>query len=285
MIHPRRLLCFLTALLLVPFSLLRAQAAAEVQVTPAQLRLKVAQQERLFLSAYDADGNLLAEPVFTFALSKAGVVRVETDGTVVGGGPRLHAYRGPFRDRQGDGGRHGDGAAHAACTRAGSRAARRRPPRSCPDSLSLLRLETARASMSLVTLDGSGLGQVHVTWRSTAPAVATVNDVGEVTALQVGEAQIMATGPGGLTAAVNVQVRDDSLAVSPDRLLLPVAGTRCRPRVRARAGRADDHHWARLASSDSCDCPGEPRGGRTRCGTGRGVHAAAAGTASSAPCE
>jgi len=220
-IHPRLLL---PVLLTLP-SLLWGQAAVEVQVTPAQIRLKVAQQERLFLSAFDADGNLLAEPVFTFALSDVGVVRVEKDGTVIGVAP------GTVRIEV----RSGTGMSAVSVTVTGAPP----PPEPEPvpvlpagarlvplvDSLALLRLETARVSMSLVAPGGSGLGQVHVSWQSTTPAVALVNENGDVTALKVGQAQLVATGPGGLTATVNVQVRDDSLAVSPDRLLLPVAGT------------------------------------------------------------
>jgi len=227
-IHPRALLpSFLAALLLVPSALLQAQAAVEVQVTPAQLRLKVGQQERLFLSAYDSDGNLLGEPAFSFTVSQDGVVRVDKDGTVAGlaaGSVRIEV-------------RSGTGKVTVPVTVTGAPApvppaepepvpvlpagARLVPS---PESLKMLRLETARPTMRLLTPDGTGLGQVHVTWRSTAPVVAAVNDIGEVTALQLGEAQLVATGPGGLTASINVEVREDSLAVAPDRLMLPVAG-------------------------------------------------------------
>jgi hypothetical protein len=48
-----------------------------------------------------------------------------------------------------------------------------------------------------------------------------VNDSGVVTALQVGSGRLSARGPGGLTAAVPIVVTADSLAVAPDRLLLP----------------------------------------------------------------
>ena len=229
MIRPRAFFpSLLAALLLVPSALLQAQGAVEVQVTPAQLRLKVGQQERLFLSAYDADGNLLGEPSFSFAVSQDGVVRVDKDGTVAGlaaGSVRIEVRSGtgkvtvpvivvappaPVPPAEPE---------PAPVLPAGARLV------PTPESLKMLRLETARPSMRLVTPDGTGLGQVHVTWRSTAPVVAAVNDMGEVTALQLGEAQLVATGPGGLTASINVEVRDDSLAVTPDRLVLPIAGS------------------------------------------------------------
>ena len=193
------------------------QAAVEVQVTPTQLRLDVGQRERLFLSAYDGDGNLLAEPAFTFAVSQSSVAKVEADGTVVGVGP------GSTRIEV----RSGTGKATVAVTVTGP------PPEPepipvlppgarlvpTPESLTLLRLEPARITVALRTADNSGLGQVHVSWRSLAPDVATVDASGRVTALQAGQAQLMATGPGGLTAAVTVTVANDSLAVSPDRIL------------------------------------------------------------------
>ncbi|MEZ4413929.1 MAG: Ig-like domain-containing protein [Gemmatimonadales bacterium] len=206
-------------------SLLWGQTAVEVQVTPAQLRLKVAQEERLFLSAYDADGNLLTAPTFSFAVSKAGVVSVDREGTVVGVAPGKASIEV----------RSGTGSATVAVTVTGPPPPPREPepmpvlPAGArlvptPDSLWLLRLETARVSMGLVVPDGSGLGQVQVSWRSTAPDIVSVTETGEVTALQLGQAQVIGTGLGGLTGTVQVVVRDDSLAVTPDHLVLPVTG-------------------------------------------------------------
>ncbi len=219
------LLCTLTVLLLALVPPLWAQAAVEVQVTPAQLKLKVAQQERLFLSAYDADGNLLTAPAFSFAVSQAGVVSVNREGTVVGVAPGSASIEV----------RSGTGTATVAVTVTGPP-----PPPAAPepvpvlpdgarlvpnpDSLWLLRLEMARVSMALTTPSGSGLGQVHVSWRSSAPDLVSVTDAGEVSALQWGQAQLVGTGPGGLTGVVTVIVRNDSLAVAPERIVLPVTG-------------------------------------------------------------
>ncbi|HEX5004068.1 MAG TPA: Ig-like domain-containing protein [Gemmatimonadales bacterium] len=226
MILPRfRLPVVLAALLLAPALPLHAQGAVEVQVTPARLRLKVAQRERLFLSAYDAAGNLLTDPAYAFAPSKAGVVRVEKDGTVIGVAPGTTQLEI----------RSGTGKASVSITVTGAAppapapapepapvlpAGARLVP--TPDSLRLLRLEAARIGVALVTPEGTGLGQVHVTWASSAPAVARVDSDGAVQALQPGRTQLTATGPGGLTASVIVDVTDDSLTVRPDRLLLGV---------------------------------------------------------------
>jgi DNA-binding beta-propeller fold protein YncE len=208
-----------------------------VQVTPAQLRLGVAQRERLFLSAYDTDGNLLSEPVFTFVVSPRSVARVESDGTVIGLAP------GSARVEV----RSGSGRATVSVTVTGSApepepipvlpAGARLAP--TPESLRLLRLETARIGMALLTTDGSGLGQVHVTWRSLAPDIASVDQTGRVVALQAGQAQLLATGPGGLTATVDVAVADDSLAIAPTRLLFaPDAVDSIRVFVPAQGARA-----------------------------------------------
>lgn len=215
---------FLSLILLALPSLLWGQTAVEVQVTPAQLTLKVAQEERLFLSAYDADGNLLTSPGFSFAVSRAGVVSVDTEGTVVGVAPGKASIEV----------RSGTGTATVAVTVTGPPPPPEPEPAPVlpagtrlvptPDSLWLLRLEASRVSMALVTPGSSGLGQVNVAWRSTAPDIVSVSETGEVTALQLGQAQVVGTGPGGLTGVVHVIVRDDSLAVTPERLVLSVNG-------------------------------------------------------------
>ncbi|HQR17308.1 MAG TPA: Ig-like domain-containing protein [Gemmatimonadales bacterium] len=215
---------------------LRGQAAVEVQVTPVQLRLDLGQRERLFLSAYDADGNLLAAPAFTFEVSPSSVAKVEADGTVVGVGA------GTARIEV----RSGTGKATVAVTVTGPPpepepipvlpAGARLVP--TPESLTLLRLEPARITVALRAADNSELG-VRVTWRSLAPDVATVDASGRVTALQAGQAQLMATGPGGLTAAVTVTVANDSLAVLPERILFaPDAMDSIRVTVPAQGNRA-----------------------------------------------
>ncbi len=224
MIQPQIHLWSLLLLLLVSTSSLEGQAAVEVQVTPAQLRLRAGQSERLFLSAYDGQGNLLADPVFTFTLSRTGVVRVGQDGTVVALAP------GSVQVEV----RSGTGVASVAV----SVATPPPPPKPepvpvlpagaylvpTPDTLLLLRLETGIVRMALQTTSGSGLGQVNVSWRSSAPEIVSVDGSGAVQALQVGSARLLATGLGGLTGSVWVDVREDSLTVVPAQMALPVGG-------------------------------------------------------------
>ena len=61
-----------------------AQEIVEVQVSPEALSLAVGQRERLFLSAFDADGNIADRPVYRLSTSNALVARVEANGTVLG---------------------------------------------------------------------------------------------------------------------------------------------------------------------------------------------------------
>jgi len=219
--------------LLLPPALLRGQAPAEVQVTPAQLQLKVGARERLFLTAYDADGNLLSNPAFSFAVAQGTVARVEPDGTVIALAPGTTTIEV----------RAGTGRATVSVTVTGAPPAAAppaRPPRPAepepevapvlppgarlvpsPESLRLLPLESAPLSVALLGSDGSGLGRVHVTWTVEPVGLAGVNDSGVVTGLQAGAGQLVARGPGGLTAALPLVVTADSLAVSPGSLLLP----------------------------------------------------------------
>jgi len=228
-----------TTSLAAPAALL-AQSAVEVQATPAQLQLEVGKSERLFLSAYDADGNLLTAPSFTFAVAQAAVAKVATDGTVTALAPGSTTIEV----------RAGTGKATVAVTVKGTPTevgarpapapAAAPPPRTpapepeppvvlpagarleaTPAQLRLIPRETAQVVVALRSDQSSGIGRTHVAWKSLAPDVATVTDSGEVLGVSSGEAQLMATGPGGLTAAVTVTVADDSIAVSPTRLLLP----------------------------------------------------------------
>jgi len=66
---------------------LAAQTVVEVHAAPESLSLAVGQRERLFLSAFDAAGNIAQNVTYTLAISDGRVARVEGDGTVVGVAP------------------------------------------------------------------------------------------------------------------------------------------------------------------------------------------------------
>ena len=199
---------------------LAAQSAVEVQVTPAQLQLNVGQKDRLFLSAYDANGNLLVAPTFTFVVAQPSIAKVDPDGTVATLAPGSTGIEV----------RAGSGKATVTLTvtavpstsaEADARPAPAKPvPRAEPEPpvvlppgarleatparLQLIPRETAQVVVALRSDQSSGIGRTHVTWKSLAPDVATVTDSGVVQGLSSGEAQLMATGPGGLTAAVEL---------------------------------------------------------------------------------
>ncbi|HET9294971.1 MAG TPA: Ig-like domain-containing protein [Gemmatimonadales bacterium] len=233
----RRSLPLAVLLCLVVPGLGWAQTPTEVQATPTRLDLTVGDRERLFLSAYDADGNLLSDAKYTFLVSRTGVVRVERDGTIVAlkpGSARIEV-------------RAGSGRASVAVTVAGEAATDSGPPPSLPAGtvliptppvLYLLALETARVTVALQTPDGSGLGQVHVTWTSVDPTIASVNSTGLVVGLQPGSGSVQATGPGGLTITVPVLVAQSDFALDRDRLLLaPEAIDTLRAIVPSQGGR------------------------------------------------
>lgn len=65
----------------------QAQEIVEVHASPESLTLVVGQRERLFFSAFDAEGNLADQPTYRLGTSNVAVARVEPDGTVVGVSP------------------------------------------------------------------------------------------------------------------------------------------------------------------------------------------------------
>ena len=60
-----------------------AQEVVEVHVSPAAISLAVGQRERLYFSAFDADGNIADRPVYRLSTSNSLVARVEANGTVL----------------------------------------------------------------------------------------------------------------------------------------------------------------------------------------------------------
>ncbi len=73
-------------LLAVP-GLGQAQEVVEVQVSPEVLSLTVGQRQRLFFTAFDANGNIADRPIIRLATSNALVAKVAPDGTVTGMAP------------------------------------------------------------------------------------------------------------------------------------------------------------------------------------------------------
>ncbi len=204
-----------------------AQTPSEILVTPEALSITVGQRHRLYLSAYDASGDLVANPRFTFVVSNATVIRAEADGTIVGlkpGTARIEVRAGPAR-------------ATVSVTVAGGGAPSDppAPPRVeaqadlpaeamltvTPATLYLLPGENARLEAQALLPSGVSAGTVRVAWTSLAPEIATVSTSGVVVGLKAGAGTILAAGSGGLTASVPVQVADGDLSLDQDRILLP----------------------------------------------------------------
>ncbi len=75
-------LCFFAA----P-SLGQAQEVVEIHVSPEVLSLSVGERQRLFFTAFDANGNIADHPTIRLGTSNALVAKVDPDGTVIGVAP------------------------------------------------------------------------------------------------------------------------------------------------------------------------------------------------------
>jgi hypothetical protein len=65
----------------------QAQEVVEVHVSPETLSLKVGESQRLFFTAFDANGNIADHPTIRLGTSNALVANVDPDGTVTGVAP------------------------------------------------------------------------------------------------------------------------------------------------------------------------------------------------------
>ncbi len=222
-----------------------AQIPVEVQASPDVLSLEVGQVERLFVSAFDATGNIVQHPGFTFAITDTSVAHITPDGTVSGrrtGVARVYARAG-----------RGE-AVIAVVVLAGGQAP---PPPVSTDpglrdlppgatlqvrtTLSLLPGERARLEATAVFPDSSSAGIVEVGWDVEYPAVATIGGDGAVTALVPGRTRIRATAASGHSASTDVIVQDVPFRLSRSRVALPLFDIdTVRALVPAQAGRPID---------------------------------------------
>jgi hypothetical protein len=222
-------LAVLTALL-APRAALRAQAVAEVQVTPESISLRPGERKPVLATAYDRQGNLVATTKFTFSSSDTAVARVGRDGVIRG----LAAGTASVEARAG--GRRaavrvrvsGDAAppSPAAATSAAPAASRAAMLALSPPSARLLPSEAVRLAPRALHEDGTPADPVSVVWQSLSPGVARVDSGGLVVGVAPGQAVIRADGPGGLAATALVAVDTAAFALSPGRLVLaPDGGT------------------------------------------------------------
>ncbi len=200
-----------------------AQAIAEVQVTPDELRLEAGQDTRLFAAAYDPQGRIIASASITYLSSDTTVASVAADGSVTGhaaGTALIEAVAGGRRDT-------------AQVTVSSSAAAPAAPAAPAvpvaaialePETLALIPLEPARLIAHVVTSDSSTPPIVPLTWSSADTRVAAVDRDGVVVGTGLGVTTITATAANGVSGSASVSV-DTALFTTLESLTLARGAT------------------------------------------------------------
>jgi hypothetical protein len=206
-------------LALAPVVSARAQAVAEVQVTPETLTLAVGGRQTLFATAYDRQGNLVANARFTFWSSDTNVAKVGRDGAVLGVGPGLAKVEARIQGLQASTAIliTGSGAGDTA----GSGAERGKVVLTLePTSATLLPGESLRIEARPVREDGSPVAVGRVSWKALHPEVAAVDSNGLVIGAGPGRTIVQASAAGGLMATTPVEVAAAEIALAEARLVL-----------------------------------------------------------------
>jgi hypothetical protein len=186
-------------------SVLVEQAPASIQVSPGESTLaSVGATVRLTASVVDAGGTLLApQPTVGWSSGDESVATVASDGTVTArgvGNATITATAGSVVGSATVAVAQGAGVASIQVTPAATT------------------LAALGATVNLTAVARNGSGQVATpapafTWVSSAPAVATVNAAGVVTAVGNGAATITASA-AGVSGAASVQVQQVPVALS-----------------------------------------------------------------------
>jgi uncharacterized protein YjdB len=196
---------------------LQAQVIADVQVTPASIKLAAGQETRLFAAAYDPQGRIIAGATITYLSTDTTVAGVSDDGSVTALAPGqalIEAVAGGRRDT-------------ASVTVEGPPAAAPPPTPAVavsgivlePAALALLPLEPARLVAHVSTADSTTPPIVPLTWRSADTHIAAVDRDGVVVGIAPGVTAITASADNGVSATVAVAV-DTALFATPAKVIL-----------------------------------------------------------------
>lgn len=194
----------------------RPAPVAKVTVTPAASSVGVGGTVALAVAVTDANGTALAGRAVAWTSSASGVARVDANGVVTG------AAAGTATVTATSEGVTGTAAVRVIAPAPAAVAAVEVSPTSATLVQGATRLLTATPRAS----DGSVLTGRTVNWSTSTPTVATVSDIGVVTAVGAGTATITAT-VDGITGAATVAVQPPpvaSVTVSPPTSSVP-AGT------------------------------------------------------------
>src|SRR5436309_6003653 len=221
--------------LLLPTALV-AQSVAEVQVAPPSVTIRVGERTGLLATAFDRIGNVIPTVRIIWSSNNVNIAKVDNSGTVTGvanGVAIIEARVGARRGQAAVQVTGGAAPAPPAAPPAGPPAPPPPPPgpdpfagqppgsgpaaalRLEPGVVYLLPSENWRVSPRALREDGSPAAPVMVVWTSLSPAVASVDQSGNVVALSPGQGTIQATasGAGGLTATAPVVVQQAEYTV------------------------------------------------------------------------
>src|SRR5437867_2539597 len=184
---------------------------ASVTVTPDHLGLTVGQQGQLTATPRDAAGNPLSGRAITWVSDAPAVATVDNTGRVTAAGVGTATITATSETKSGTAQVTVSPVPVASVT-------------VTPDHLGLTVVQQGQLTATPRDAAGNPLSGRAITWVSDAPAVATVDNTGRVTAAAVGTATITATSETKSgTAQVTVSpVPVASVTVTPDHLDLTV---------------------------------------------------------------
>src|SRR5881296_3298309 len=214
-----------------------AQNVTEVQVAPPTVTIRVGERSGLLATAFDRIGNVIPTVRIIWSSKNINIAKVDNNGTVTGVGNGVAIIEARVGSRRGQAAVQVTGGSGPAQPPPAPPPGAPPPPAAPPgpDPFSgqpagsgpaaalrlepgvvyLLPSENWRVSPRALREDGSPAAPVMVVWTSLSPAVASVDQSGNVVALSPGQGTIQATasGAGGLTATAPVVVQQAEYTV------------------------------------------------------------------------
>jgi uncharacterized protein YjdB len=182
---------------------------AKVTVSPQAPTIAALSSTQLTATLTDANGNIVSNRVVSWSTSSAAIATVSSTGVVTGVLPGTATITATSE------GKSGSTTVTVTLVPVGSVTV-------SPPTLSLTPGQTGTLAATVTDANGQVVTNRPVSWTTSDPAVATVSQTGDVTAVAVGSATITATsGSKSGTSAVTVaQVPAANVTVAPSTLPL-----------------------------------------------------------------
>jgi uncharacterized protein YjdB len=178
--------------------LVQAVPVALVVVSPNQVALNPGQTSQLTVTLSDSAGNVLTGRSIVYTTSDAQIATVSTTGLIVA------VAEGPATIQVASEGKSATVSVTVNPTPVASVSI-------TPNAIALRVPQTARLIAQAFDVQGKPLANRSYMWTTDAPSVATVNQLGDVTAVGTGSASIRATS-GGQTGIATISVSSVSVA-------------------------------------------------------------------------